>query len=63
MAGIVGMTILLIKPTNDLLLGKGRVLGPGEAASLLQRWQSLHAVRTVVSVAAFVALVFVNLAT
>lgn len=60
MAGIVAVTLLVIKPTNDKLLGN-RAWSPAETAGLLRRWDSCHAVRTVASTVAFGALVLQSL--
>ena len=54
---IVPFTLLVVSPTNKLLLdlhAKGEV---GNARALLQRWNRLHAIRSALSVAAFAAMV------
>ncbi|KAK9842107.1 hypothetical protein WJX81_008612 [Elliptochloris bilobata] len=61
MVGIVGMTLVFIKPTNNFLLGH-RVFSPAETMGLLRRWERWHAARTVASIAAFAVLVIVSLA-
>ena len=59
MAGIVALTLLVIYPTNDLLLGKGRAVSKAEVAKLLREWQQWHFVRVVLSMLAFGACVTV----
>jgi len=54
---IVAFTLIVILPTNKRLLDSALDASGAEAASLLQRWGRLHAVRSVFSVAAF--LIFV----
>ena len=54
---IVAFTFIVILPTNKRLLDPALDASGAEAASLLQRWGRLHAVRSVFSVAAF--LIFV----
>jgi uncharacterized membrane protein len=54
---IVAFTLIVILPTNKRLLDPALDASGAEAASLLQRWGRLHAVRSVFSVAAF--LIFV----
>jgi hypothetical protein len=49
---VVPFTFLGIMPTNHALLAPGRDLGSGETRALLERWGRLHAVRTVLSLAA-----------
>jgi hypothetical protein len=51
---VVPFTFLAILPTNQLLLAPGRDLASPETRVLLERWARLHAVRTVLSVAATV---------
>jgi hypothetical protein len=51
---VVPVTFLVIMPTNQLLLAPGRDLASAETRSLLERWAKLHAVRTVLSLAATV---------
>ena len=53
---VVPFTLIVIRPTNDRLLDESRDLSNDEAAELLGRWGRLHAVRTALSVAAFVLL-------
>ena len=51
---VVPFTFLAIMPTNQLLLAPGRDLASPETRVLLERWARLHAVRTVLSLAATV---------
>lgn len=56
--GVVPFTLLVVFPTNRLLLelhARGEL---GNADELLRRWNALHAVRTALSIAAFVFLLF-----
>jgi len=53
MAGIVLFTLVVIRPVNDRLADGRLDTGSAEALELLQRWGTLHAVRTVVALAAF----------
>lgn len=57
---VVPFTFLGIMPTNKALLATGRDLASAETRELLARWNSLHAVRTVLSVAA--TLLYLSLA-
>jgi len=50
----VPVTFLIIMPTNQLLLAPDRDLASTETRGLLERWARLHAVRTVLSLAATV---------
>jgi hypothetical protein len=52
----VPFTLIAILPTNKRLLDAGLDRGSPEAAALLARWGRLHAVRSVVSVVAFLLL-------
>src|SRR5215210_7221832 len=45
MLAVVPFTLIVIRPTNDLLLAPGRDLSSSETLALLQRWGRLHAVR------------------
>jgi len=49
---VVPFTLIGIMPTNKALLAADRDLSAAEARALLQRWAKLHAVRTVLSIAA-----------
>ncbi len=55
LGALVPFTLIVIMPTNRRLLDPRLDSGSGEARELLVRWGWLHAVRTVVGVAAFVA--------
>jgi hypothetical protein len=51
---VIPFTLLVIMPTNKALLLRGRDLDSTETRALLVRWGRLHAVRTVLSLAAAV---------
>ena len=51
---VVPFTFIVIMPTNHKLLAPGRDLASVETRGLLQNWGKLHAVRTVLSLAASV---------
>jgi len=51
---VVPFTFLGVMPTNRALLAPGRDLAAAETRALLERWARLHAVRTVLSLAATV---------
>ena len=51
---VVPFTVIGILPTNHKLFAPGRDLGSTETRMLLERWGSLHAVRTTLSVLATV---------
>jgi hypothetical protein len=51
---VVPYTFLGVMPTNRALLAPGRDLAGAETRLLLERWARLHAVRTVLSLAASV---------
>jgi hypothetical protein len=55
LGALVPFTLVVIMPTNRRLLDPRLDDGSGEARRLLARWGWLHAVRTIVSVAVFVA--------
>jgi len=57
---VVPFTVIGIMPTNRALLAPGRDLGAAETRTLLEHWAKLHAVRTVLSVAA--TILYVRLA-
>ncbi len=61
LGSVVPFTLLVILPTNARLLDPNLDASSTEATSLLRRWGRLHAVRTIVSLAAF-ALLLVRLA-
>ena len=52
MGAVVAFTFVGIMPTNHALLAPTRDLGSPETRTLLERWARLHAVRTVLSLAA-----------
>jgi uncharacterized membrane protein len=54
---LVPFTLVVVIPTNRRLLDPGLDSGSGEAGELLTQWGQLHAMRTVVSVAMFMAFV------
>lgn len=56
---VVPVTLFVIFPTNDKLLAPGRNLGSSETRALLVKWGRLHAIRSVLSLAA--TLMFVRL--
>jgi hypothetical protein len=49
---VVPFTFIGIMPTNNALLAPSRDLGAAETRTLLEHWAKLHAVRTVLSLAA-----------
>ena len=49
---VVPFTFFAIMPTNRALLAPGRDLGSPDTRALLKRWGRLHAVRTLLSLAA-----------
>jgi uncharacterized membrane protein len=49
---VVPFTLIVIKPTNNQLLAPGRDLASSETRVLLEKWGHLHAVRSVLSLAA-----------
>ena len=49
---VVPFTFIAIMPTNHRLLAPGRDLASAETRELLDRWNRLHAVRSVLSVVA-----------
>jgi hypothetical protein len=53
MAGVVLFTLVVIRPVNERLSDARLDTGSAEAFELLQRWGTLHAVRTIVALAAF----------
>jgi uncharacterized membrane protein len=58
LGSVVPFTFLGIMPTNRALLALSAEQDPSRAAALLARWNRLHAVRSVLSVAAFVLFVW-----
>jgi len=57
---VVPFTLVLILPTNRRLENDDLDLRSVEAARLLRRWGRLHAVRSILSVVAFVAFVLAD---
>jgi hypothetical protein len=51
---VVPFTLIVIMPTNRRLLEAGRDLASDQTRALLVRWGTLHAVRTWLSLAAFI---------
>jgi hypothetical protein len=49
---VVPFTLVVILPTNNKLLEPGRDLGSEETRRLLETWGRLHAVRSLLSLAA-----------
>ena len=54
---VVPITFMIIMPTNHQLLEPGRDLSSAETRALLDRWGSLHILRTVMSLLAFAGFV------
>jgi uncharacterized membrane protein len=61
LGGMIPFTLVIMMPTNRRLLDPQLDAGSREAGELLSRWGRLHAVRTVVGVAVFVAFVGLSL--
>jgi hypothetical protein len=55
---VIPFTLVVILPTNQLLLDPGLDRGSAEAGALLARWGWLHAVRSAVSALAFLVLLW-----
>lgn len=55
LGSIVLFTLVVIFPTNHRLLDQSAQLPPDEARDLLVHWGNLHAVRSILGLAAFVA--------
>lgn len=51
---VVPFTLVVIRPTNERLLARGRDLASIETLQLLERWGRLHAVRSALGLAASV---------
>ncbi|HYL83313.1 MAG TPA: DUF1772 domain-containing protein [Candidatus Angelobacter sp.] len=60
---IIPFTLVVILPTNKRLESEQLDLQSDEAAFLLRRWGRLHAVRSILSVLAFIIFVFLLLRT
>jgi hypothetical protein len=58
LGSVIPFTLLVILPTNKRLLSPQLDRASTEAAGLLQRWGRLHAVRSVLSAAAFALLLW-----
>jgi hypothetical protein len=58
---VVPFTFIGIMPTNKSLLAPDRDPGTAETRALLDRWAKLHAVRTILSLAAAILYVFLAL--
>ena len=52
MVSVIPFTMIVIFPTNRKLLERGRDAAPEETRSLLETWGRLHAVRSLLSLAA-----------
>lgn len=57
LGSVIPFTLLVILPTNKRLLDPALEASSAEAVSLLRRWALLHAVRTIVGLAAFALLI------
>jgi hypothetical protein len=55
---VIPFTLVVVLPTNQLLLDPGLDRGSAEAGALLARWGRLHAVRSAVSALAFLVLLW-----
>jgi Domain of unknown function (DUF1772) len=58
---VVPFTLVGIMPTNQALQTSGRDLASPETRALLRRWAGLHAVRTVLSLAATILYLYLAL--
>ncbi len=58
LGAVVPFTLLVIMPTTTRLLDVSLELNSSESAVLLRRWGRLHAVRSALSLVAFVAFLF-----
>jgi uncharacterized membrane protein len=63
MGAVVPFTLIVILPTNKKLLDPSLDRNSNLARKLLQKWSRLHAVRTVLSLAALVILLWAGMAT
>jgi len=52
---VIPVTLIIIFPTNKRLLEPARDLRSAETATLLNRWAALHAIRTLLGLAASIA--------
>ena len=55
---VIPFTVVVVLPTNNRLLAPGRDLGSSETQRLLEKWGRLHAVRSALSLMAFVLFVW-----
>jgi len=55
---VMPFTVIVVLPTNNRLLAPGRDLASAETQRLLEKWGRLHAVRSVLSLMAFVLFVW-----
>ncbi len=60
---VVPFTFLAIVPTNNRLLSPGLDLGSSETRALLEKWGWLHAVRSLLSLAASIVFIWALLRT
>jgi Anthrone oxygenase len=58
---VIPFTLIVIMPTNKALLAAGRDLASVETRALLMRWAKLHAVRTMLSLAATILYLYLAL--
>ena len=58
LGAVVPFTLIVISPTNELLLDPALDLDSWESVALLRRWGRLHAVRSAASLGAFLIFVF-----
>jgi hypothetical protein len=54
------VTFFAIMPTNDRLMAIEPAIAGPESRAMIERWGSLHAVRTVLGFAAFIAFLWPN---
>ena len=57
-ASVIPFTLVVILPTNKRLLEPGRDLGSAQTRQLLEAWGRLHAVRSLLSVAATIVFLY-----
>jgi hypothetical protein len=55
---VIPFTLIVIRPTNNLLMSDQIEISSPEAAHLLRRWGRLHAVRSALSLLAFLVFLF-----
>ena len=61
LSAVVPFTLFVMWPSNKRLEGPALDLGSAEARELLLRWGRLHAVRTVIGVAALLLMLFARI--